>query len=201
MLLYKIVINITNKVSYHGLGSVGFTIIALTNLLFNVVMVSNFVTFLPYYNLKILKLYGFVHWGLLYNNTIFFIQSFISNVSKYNFPTAAAIFLVYPLVGRFGVELIKHKTNRLISWDLTKEKNPLRMIKIAQLMIRFITKDKSRMFTLASEPDLDDLIMAGLLVNHKTECRNPQCFCKQKALLDQITAYETENNSKQWMYH
>lgn len=194
MLFYKIVLNITNTISYLDLGSIRFIFISLANLLFNVAMVNNFVAYLPYYNLKILKLYSFVHWGLLYNNTIFFIQSVISNVSTYNFPTSAAIFLVYPLVGKFGVELIKHKTNDLISLDLSKEKNPLRILKVAQLMRRYITRDKSRCYSMKSGLEIDDIVMTGLLIKHKTECKDPECFCQKKALIDQISSYEMDHN-------
>ncbi len=195
MLIYKLVINVTNTISYQNLNNLGFTFISLTNLLFNLVMVQNFVTYLPYYNLRILKLYGFLHVGLMYITTVFFIESVISNVSLFHFPTAAAIFFVYPLVGKFAVELIKHKTNQLISLDISKENNPIRIQKIAQLMIRFITRDKSRLHSLKKELELDDVIMAGLLIRHKSECKEAQCFCKQKALIDQISAYDMDHNS------
>jgi hypothetical protein len=130
MLLYKLIINITNTVSYQGLGSVGLTFVSLTNLLFNIILVSNFVTYLPFYNLSILKVYGMLGWGLLYANLVYFIHEFIGNFTTIRFPTAGVILMGYPIVLKFGCKLIENNLVSLTSLDPSKERNHLKIIKV-----------------------------------------------------------------------
>lgn len=162
MLCYKIVLAITNMIAHRNLENAGFTLVSLTNFLFNLVLVKNFIEFLPYYNLKILKIYGFLHLGLFFTNFMFFLHEVVANFNI-ELPTAAAVFIIYPLIGKYGIDLIQEQLDELIILNPANEKNSLKILKITQLMMRFIQRNKDHIYKLKKETEVDELFMKGKL--------------------------------------
>jgi hypothetical protein len=181
-LLFRILVTVLNTISYQDISDVSLTVLVLFNFLFTLFMVRNYYRFLPYNNFKILKLGGALQWGMGFITFVYFLRMLIYLVSHSKIPTSGIVYFSILFVVRFAVTLIDYKLKELISLNIQEETNHLKIIKVTQLMIRYITNSKNDvLYSVQEESDMENLITAGILSHHKAQCKTSNCFCKQKA--------------------